>query len=132
MPKQQIIQAGEGPNYEWSNDHIYVKTSHDLTAGRVTVVEDTLKPGFHLARHHHREMTEVFYILAGEVTFKFDDETIQAAPGMTINIPPHTWHEGNSVPGGKLMTIFSPGGFEGYFADLAPLSPAHFSSSAFP
>ena len=63
MSKQQIVQAGEGPNYGWSNDHIYVKTSRDLTAGRVTVLEDTLKPGFYLPRHHHRVMTEIFYIL---------------------------------------------------------------------
>ncbi len=63
--KQQIIGDGQGQDYEWSKDHIFVKTTLDLTEGRVTVVEDTLKPGFHLPRHYHKAMTEIFYILDG-------------------------------------------------------------------
>lgn len=59
--KQQIIAQGQGQDYDWSNDHIFVKTTLDLTGGRVTVVEDTLKPGFHLPRHHHKEMMDRAY-----------------------------------------------------------------------
>src|SRR5664279_569427 len=114
MTAQQIVQAGQGQNYDWANDHIYVKTPLNLTDGRVTMIEDSLKPGFHLARHNHKVMTEIFYILEGEVVFKFDDETILATPGMTVNIPPNTWHDVQCVKGGKLITIFSPGGFESH------------------
>ncbi len=128
--KQQIIASGQGQNYDWSNDHIFVKTHSGLSNSRVTVVEDTLKPGFHLARHHHKEMIEIFYILEGEVEFKFDDETIIATPGMTINIPPNTWHDVQSVKGGKLITIFSPGGFDQYLEALASLSEAQFADEA--
>ena len=46
--KQEIIASRQGPDYDWSGDHIFVKTASDLTGGRVAVVEDTLKPGFHL------------------------------------------------------------------------------------
>ena len=28
-------------------------------------------------------MTEIFYILEGEIEFKFDNETVMARPGMT-------------------------------------------------
>ena len=86
----QIIASGKGQDYDWANDHIFVKTTLDLTGGRVTFVEDTLKPGFHLPRHYHKEMIEIFYILEGEIEFKFDDATVIAVPGMTINIPPTT------------------------------------------
>ena len=120
--KQQIIGPGQGQEHDWSKDHIFVKTGLDLTAGRVTLVEDTLKPGFYLARHYHKEMTEIFYILAGEVEFKFDDSAVVATPGTTVNIPPHIWHEVTCEQGGKLLTIFTPGGFDKYLAEIASLT----------
>ncbi len=128
--KQQIIAANDGQNYDWANDHIYVKTPLELTEGRVTLVEDTLKPGFHLARHYHKIMTEVFYILEGNVTFQFDDETIIATPGMTINIPPNIWHDVSCPQGGKLLTIFTPGGFDHYLAELATMTNEQFADEA--
>ena len=74
--KQGIVQAGTGKDYDWANDHVYVKAPLEASDGRMTLVEDTLKPGFDLARHHHRSMVEIFYILDGVVTFEFDEETI--------------------------------------------------------
>lgn len=127
--KQQIIPAGQGQEYDWSKDHIYIKTFQEVTQGRVTVVEDTLKPGFHLARHYHKQMTEIFYLLEGEITFMFDDQTIVTTPGMTINVPPNVWHEVRCEQGGKLITIFSPGGFDGYLRELAALSPEQFEDA---
>lgn len=129
--KQQVIQSGQGTNYDWSKDHIYVKTERDWTDGRVTVVEDTLKPGFHLERHHHKAMIEIFYILEGEVAFKFDDETVIATAGMTVNVPPNVWHYVSCADGGKLITIFSPGGFDAYLAELAALTEAQFADEAY-
>jgi len=122
--KQQIIPAGGGEDYDWSNDHVYVKTSVDLTDGRVTVVEDTLKPGFDLARHYHKKMTEIFYILDGEVTFTFDDQEapVVTTPGMVVNIPPRVWHRVTSMKGCKLITVFTPGGFDKYLSEMAPLT----------
>lgn len=119
-----VLRPGEGTDYDWSNDHVFVKTPLELTAGRVTVVEDTLKPGFHLARHHHRSMIEIFYVLAGEVTFTFDDETVVAGVGTTVNVPPGVWHEASSAGGGRLITVFSPGGFDHYMAELAAMDAA--------
>jgi quercetin dioxygenase-like cupin family protein len=126
--KQKIIGWGQGQDYDWSNDHIFVKTAAALTNGRVTLVEDTLKPGFYLPRHYHKEMTEIFYILDGEIEFKFEDETVRATSGMTINVPPMIRHDVKCRNGGKLLTIFSPGGFDKYLAELATLSSAEFAN----
>ncbi|MBK8027111.1 MAG: cupin domain-containing protein [Chloroflexi bacterium] len=128
--KQEIIPSGRGQGYDWSKDHIIVKTPEYLTGGRVTLVEDTLKPGFHLPRHYHQKMTEVFYILEGEVEFKFDDETILTRAGMTLNIPPNNWHEVRCPQGARLLTLFTPGGFDLYLAELARLSDAEFADSS--
>jgi quercetin dioxygenase-like cupin family protein len=120
--KQHIIGNGQGRNYDWSSDHAFVKTASELTGGRVAVVEDTLKPGFHLPRHHHQRMTEIFYILEGDVVFSFDDETVIATPGTTVNVPPHVWHDVTCDNGGKMLTIFTPGGFDKYLAEMASLT----------
>ena len=122
--KQHVVAAGHGPDYEWSQDHISVKTPMELTDGRVSVVEDTLKPGFHLPAHRHRSTAEIFYILDGEVTFAFEDATVTATPGTTVTVPPNVRHEVTCPGGGRLVTIFTPGGFDRYLAELATLSPA--------
>jgi quercetin dioxygenase-like cupin family protein len=131
--KQQIILAGQGKDYDWGSDHIYVKTPHDMTDGRVTLVEDTLKPGFDLARHYHKKMVEIFYILDGEVSFTFDDQPapVVTTPGMTINIPPHVWHRVTSVKGAKLITVFTPGGFDKYLSEMAPMTAEQFADKDF-
>jgi len=121
--ERHVVAAGRGPEYDWSHDHLFVKAPMSLTDGRVSVVEDVLKPGFHLPAHRHRSMVEIFYILDGEITFAFEDATVTATPGTTLTVPANTRHEVTSAGGGRLLTIFSPGGFELYLAELAALRP---------
>lgn len=73
-------------------------------------------------------MTEIFYILEGEIEFKFDNETVVATAGMTINVPPKIPHDVTCRNGGKLLTIFSPGGFDRYLAELPALSAEQLAS----
>jgi len=129
--KQQIVLAGQGKSYDWSKDHVVVKSTLDLSDGRLTLVEDRLKPGFSLARHHHKRMIEIFYVLDGVVEFVFDDETILATPGTTLNVPPDVWHEVRSPEGAKLLTIFSPGGFDRYLDELVVLTESQYGDAAF-
>ena len=129
--KHHVVPAGAGPDYDWTNDHIFVKTPADMTDGRVTVVEDVLKPGFHLPRHHHRAMTEIFFVLEGEATFAFDDETVQARTGMTVTVPPDLRHEVSAPNGARFLTVFTPGGFDRYLAELAALTPAQMEDAGF-
>lgn len=129
--KQQIILPGQGKSYDWSKDHIIVKSTLDLSDGRLTLVEDRLKPGFTLARHHHRKMIEIFYVLDGAVEFIFDDESVVAKPGTTLNVPPGVWHEVKSTEGARLLTIFSPGGFDRYLEELVVLTEGQYADAAF-
>ena len=129
--RHQVVGPGEGPDYDWSQDHVTVKTPVALTDGRVTVVEDTLKPGFHLPRHYHRSMVEIFYVLDGEVTFAFDDAVVVATPGTTVNVLHGVRHEVTCEAGGRLLTVFTPGGFDRYLAELAGLSEAQRADADF-
>lgn len=126
MKEKEIIPNGAGDNYNYSQDHCFIKLSSHHTNGELCFVEDTLKPGFFLARHHHKIMTEVFYILEGEVELIFDDETIVTKPGDTITVPPNVWHAARCVEGGKMLSIFKNGQFDWYLEALSKCSDKDF------
>ena len=129
MKDKEIIRNGEGENYNYSQDHCFVKLSSHQTHGELSLVEDTLKPGFNLPRHHHKIMTEIFYILEGEVAFDFDDETVIAGVGDTITVPPHVWHGARCEKGGKMLTLFKNGQFDLYLAKLSTLTDEDFENA---
>ena len=129
MDTKEIIRNGEGENYDYSQDHCFIKLSSRHTNGELCFVEDTLKPGFHLGRHHHKIMTEVFYILEGEVELIFDDETIVAKTGDTVTVPPNIWHEAKCEKGGKMLTIFKNGQFDLYLEKLSTMTNEDFANA---
>jgi quercetin dioxygenase-like cupin family protein len=128
MKEKEFIRNGEGENYNYSQDHCFIKLSSRHTNGELSFVEDTLKPGFYLGRHHHKIMTEVFYILEGEVELIFDDETIVAKVGDTITVPPNVWHAARCEKGGKMLTIFKNGQFDLYLEKLSTLTDEDFAN----
>ena len=127
MKSKEVIRNGEGDNYPYSQDHCFVKLASHHTNGELCFVEDTLKPGFYLARHHHKIMTEVFYILEGEVALVFDEETILARPGDTITIPPNVWHAAKCEKGGKMLSIFKNGQFDVFLERLSTMKEEEFA-----
>jgi len=129
MTKRELIRNGEGENYNYSQDHCFIKLSSHHTNGELCFVEDTLKPGFYLGRHHHKIMTEVFYILEGVVELIFDDETIIAKPGDTITVPPNVWHAARCTQGGKMLSIFKNGQFDLYLERLSKMSDSDFENA---
>ncbi|WP_299530798.1 cupin domain-containing protein [Ulvibacterium sp.] len=129
MKEKEIIRNGEGENYNYAQDHCFIKLSSHNTNGELSIVEDTLKPGFYLGRHQHKIMTEVFYILEGEVEFIFDDESITAGPGDTLTVPPHVWHAAKCEEGGKMLTLFKNGQFDLYLEKLSKLSDSDFADA---
>ncbi|MEM8863089.1 MAG: cupin domain-containing protein [Chloroflexota bacterium] len=131
MAQHQIILPGDGIEYEWSSDHIFVKSIGGLFDGRVSMVEDTLKPGFHLARHYHKQLGEIFYILEGEIKYTFDDEVVIAKAGTTVNVPAGVWHEAYTEHGARMLSVFSPAGFEDYLAEMKNLTDEQFADEAF-
>lgn len=128
MTTKEIIRKGEGENYDYSQDHCFIKLSSRATNGELCLIEDTLKPGFHLKRHHHKIMTEVFYMLVGELELVFDDETIILKEGDTITVPPNVWHEAKCANGGKMLTIFKNGQFDIFLEQLSTMTADDFAN----
>ncbi|GJM61844.1 cupin domain-containing protein [Persicobacter diffluens] len=129
MKEKELIRKGEGENYNYAQDHCFVKLSSLKTNGELCFVEDTLKPGFYLGRHHHKIMTEVFYILEGEVGLIFDEETVNLKPGDTLTVPPNVWHAASCKEGGKMLTIFKNGRFDQYLEKLSKMSDSDFADA---
>lgn len=129
MNSKQYIKQGEGDNFNYSQDHCFVKLSSREINGELCLIEDTLKPGFHLKRHHHKIMTEVFYMLTGEMELVFDDETLILQPGDTATVPPNVWHEAKCKNGGKMLTIFKNGQFDLFLEELSKMSDDDFKNA---
>jgi quercetin dioxygenase-like cupin family protein len=73
--------------------------------------------------HTHRNEDEYSYVLEGVVGVQIGDEVLEGRPGDLIVKPrgvPHAFWNAGDVPA-RLLEIISPGGFEQYFEELAPL-----------
>ncbi|MEZ4740789.1 MAG: cupin domain-containing protein [Flavobacteriales bacterium] len=123
------IPTGEGENYNYAQDHCFIKLSSRATNGELCLIEDTLKPGFHLPRHHHKVMTEVFYMLEGEMELIFDDGTAILKVGDTITVAPQVWHEAKCTAGGKMLTIFKNGAFDVFLKELSTMTAEQFADA---
>ncbi len=130
LQSKKLIKKGEGENYDYSQDHCFIKLSSRDTNGELCLIEDTLKPGFHLKRHHHKIMTEVFYMLVGEMELIFDEETILLKEGDTLSVPPNVWHEAKCAKGGKMLTIFKNGQFDLFLEELSKMTAEDFANEA--
>ncbi len=129
MRSKKYVARGQGENYNYSQDHCFIKVSSKDTNGELCLIEDTIKPGFHLKRHHHKIMTEVFYMIEGEMELIFDDETVVLKPGDTITVAPNVWHEAKCEDGGKMLTIFKDGRFDVFLEQLSTMTQDDFSNA---
>jgi mannose-6-phosphate isomerase-like protein (cupin superfamily) len=73
--------------------------------------------------HVHEREDEYSYIVSGRFGAQVGDEVIEAGPGDLVRKPrgiPHAfWNAGDEPV--VFVEVISPGGFERYFADMAPL-----------
>ena len=127
MTSYHFVPKGSGRNYDYAQDNCFVKLGSEATQGELCVVEDVLKPGFTLPKHHHRKMTEVFYVLEGVVEFELEDGSLSLCQGDTLTIPPNVAHAAYCENGGRMLTIFKNGRFDVYLERLNQLSEEDFN-----
>ena len=99
---------------------ILVRVPAESTSGAYTLFEE-VPPMVDTPKHVHEREDELFYVLEGEHVFEVGDEAIRLGPGGLVFAPrgvPHA--QRRVVPGaGRLLVQTSPGGFEGFFRELA-------------
>jgi len=118
-----VLHSGEGKLLETQVERI-VKADGASTAGRLSLTVVSRKPGFAgPPAHRHFRNDEAFFVLEGQFTFLVCDETVDVGPGAFVFAPAGTAHafvnrgDGTS----RLLEIFAPADFEGYFEELAAM-----------
>ena len=101
----------------------YIVRSGD-TDGRFALIEHTVPPKALAApTHTHQNEDEYSYVLTGEIGVQLGDEVLSAGSGELVVKPrgvPHAfWNAGDEEA--RLLELISPGAFDQYFTDMAPL-----------
>jgi mannose-6-phosphate isomerase-like protein (cupin superfamily) len=102
------------------NNLTFVKATAAQTRGAYGLIESVIPPGFSPPLHIHHREDEAFWILEGEFTIQCGDEMLHGSPGAFVLLPrgvPHSYILESGTPG-RMLTLLSPGGGEGFFIDL--------------
>ena len=89
--------------------------------GAMTIVDSWSPAGSGPPRHVHHDADETFVILTGTCRVWIAGQDRIAGPGETVFIPrgtEHTFKVTDKAPSRHLV-ILTPGGFEGFFAEMA-------------
>jgi mannose-6-phosphate isomerase-like protein (cupin superfamily) len=106
----------------------------------IAVTDNTVPPGFPgPVRHRHARMTDVFYVLEGELTFDLGGERRVLGPGGFVLVPPgvaHTFANPGPAPA-RFLNVYQPAGNEQYLKEAVkrlaeghPWSPAEMAEVA--
>jgi quercetin dioxygenase-like cupin family protein len=99
-------------------------TVAEKTNGAFAVGEFSGGEGPWTVPHVHQRTEESFYVLDGAFTFTLGVEDLEAGPGSFIRVTPGTRHELRAAPGGgRLLTMWVPGGTEAMFVELSQMPP---------
>ena len=113
------LAAAGGEHLRFGEVEVLIKASAEATAGAFTLFEENQPVDTPLHRHENED--ELFYVLEGEHVFQVGEDEFRTGPGGLVFAPrgvPHA--QRRVVPRqGRVLVLTSPGGFEGFFRDLA-------------
>ncbi|MBT9385878.1 cupin domain-containing protein [Pseudooceanicola sp. CBS1P-1] len=90
------------------------------SGGRMSIVDSTGPEGSGPPRHVHEAEDEVFVVLTGRCDFWLEGTRLSRGPGETVFIPRGAEHTFRVTEGpSRHLVILTPGGFEGFFAEMA-------------
>ncbi|MBI5285689.1 MAG: cupin domain-containing protein [Chloroflexi bacterium] len=119
-----IVRAsGEGDLLRTQVERV-VKARGADTAGALSFTVVTSEPGFAgPGLHRHLRNAEAFYILEGTFRFRVADDEHTVEPHGFVFVPPKVAHAFVSADGagGKMIVMFMPGDFAGYFDEIAEI-----------
>ncbi len=106
---------------EWLGVRYKTILSSAQTNGAMSIVDSWSPAGSGPPRHIHAKEDETFVMLSGTCTVWIEGKETSVGPGESIFIPRgtnHTFKVTGDEPSRHLV-ILTPGGFEGFFADMA-------------
>ena len=124
--KESTEDQPKSRNFVAFDDAVY-NTSPDKRIGAKILVDTnivgpsiaamthlTYLPGAHVPSHRHVYVTEIIYVLEGNLTVRIGDETKVLGKDSTAFVPPKTFHElmNDSADVVKFLQYYSPSGAE--------------------
>jgi mannose-6-phosphate isomerase-like protein (cupin superfamily) len=110
-----VLEPSGGRNYPMGRISAVFKADGEETQNRYSVSEwwlepDTTGPG----AHSHDAEDEVFYVIAGTMSFLVDDEWVDAVAGSFVLVPAGVVHdfENRGTVRAGILNLYTPGGFE--------------------
>jgi mannose-6-phosphate isomerase-like protein (cupin superfamily) len=108
-PRPVVVAPGAG--HRVGNVEFLARTA-DTPRFTFGIIE--IAAGRELEAHVHADEDDAFYILEGEMTFVFGDETAVAGPGTFVLVPPGVEHGFRNDGSGpvRMLNIHAPAGFD--------------------
>ena len=126
----RFVLPHEGEARWVGGEHIMFKVRSSETAQAMSVIEDTVEPGYGPPPHIHRDEHEIFYVVEGEFTFSLGGDAMSAPPGTIVTVPKGQLHTFQNVGAsqGRLLAIVWPSvAFEKFVEEAgtvdAPVGP---------
>jgi mannose-6-phosphate isomerase-like protein (cupin superfamily) len=125
VPSAFALDPGAGERLVFGDVTILVRVPAEVSSGAFTLFEE-VPPLADTPLHVHRNEDELFYVLEGEHVFRVGEDEHRVGPGGLVFAPrgvPHA--QRRVVPGhGRELVLTTPGGFEGFFRELATAQAA--------
>ena len=92
----------------------------EATGGAFCTFQEDVPPGAGPPLHIHKREHELFYVLAGTIRFRCEEDIVEMRAGGALTIPPGARHAFKNIcdaPATILVTL-TPGGGDGFFREV--------------
>lgn len=107
--------SGKRPSFEEDGvTDVELVVTKEQSDGRYTIMRSRWLSTFQVVPHYHKDHSETFYVLDGQVEWTVGGESHVMNPGDAVYIPPNTVHS-VKVVGGRdmhMLMVYEPGGYE--------------------
>ena len=124
-----VVMPGEGESHALGPSKITHKLDGNAIGGRFGMIEYSVAPRFIAPTvwHWHTKESWVGYVAAGTLLVAFPDHQLEVPSGGLIVVPPNcpfAWSNPGDEPA-KLLSIYSPAGFENFFREVSAVAAAN-------
>ena len=122
-----VLGPGEGRSYDMGRISAVFKADGDEAAGAYSISEWWLEPNTTGPGGHSHPEDDVFYVLAGTMSFLVDDRWIEASAGSFVLVPGGVTHDfqNRSDARAGLLNVSSPGGVEPHMPGIVAWFAEH-------
>lgn len=120
--KALTVDPNEGQKLMIAGGEYRIIVSGMQTGGTFAVIEMSVPPGAGPNPHSHPDFEESFYVLEGEISFKYESGNYTAKENSFISIPKggmvHGFKNLTNTPAKLLCTVI-PAGLDAFFQEVA-------------